>query len=164
MDDDVITALAQAMPKLKTLLLGDVPCSEISTGATVRGLAALAHHCPDLSILRVHFHVASLCTAPAIDGVTSMDRSASLQRGCALRELGVGEIRVAEESVPTIALTLVLIFPRLESIDYADRNWRKVLDAIYLSRKIVDYSSKEPPPILRVNCDTPPGATLKGGS
>jgi len=165
-DDDVITALAQAMPKLEFLLLGDAPCSEISIGVTVRGLAVLAHHCPDLSVLRVHFQVASLCAPPAIDGATPINKPGTLQRCCALGELEVGEIPVAEESVPTIALTLACIFPRIESIDCVDENWDKVMDAISLSRKIINYSSKNPAPsILRINRDTPlPGATLMGDS
>ena len=54
-DDDIITALARAMPRLQSLELGNPPCSEIPTGVTVKGLTALAHHCPDLSTLRVHF-------------------------------------------------------------------------------------------------------------
>jgi len=133
-DDNVITALAQAMPKLEFLLLGEAPCSEILTGVTVRGLAVLAHHCPDLSTLRVHFQVASLCTPQTIDWVAPVDRSATLQRGCALEELQVGEILVAEGSVPTIALTLAFIFPRIDSIDGVDEDWEKVIGAIRLSR------------------------------
>ena len=80
--------------------------------------------------LRVHFQVASLCTPPAINEVTPIDRSATLQKGCALRDLEVGEIPVAEESVLTIALTLALIFPHIESTDYVDENWEKVVDTI----------------------------------
>ena len=47
-DDDVITTLAQAMPSLKFLSLGNPPCSEFLTGVTARGLAVLAHHCQRL--------------------------------------------------------------------------------------------------------------------
>jgi len=143
-DDNVITVLARAMPKLEFLLLGEAPCSEIPTGVTVRGLTVLAHYCSDLSTLRVHFQVASLCTPPTIDWVTPIERSTTLQKGCALEELQVGEIPVAEGSVPTIALTLAFIFPRIDSIDGVDEDWENVMDTIRLSRQMVHYSSREP--------------------
>ena len=53
-DDDIITSLAQAMPKLETLRLGASPCGA-PVGATVKGLISLARLCPHLSNLRVHF-------------------------------------------------------------------------------------------------------------
>jgi hypothetical protein len=60
-------------------------------------------------------------------------------------ELEIGEIPVPEESVLTVALTLARIFPRIEYIDYVYESWEKVLDAICISRQIVDCSSKEHP-------------------
>jgi len=142
-DDDVITTLARTMPKLEFLWLGDQPCSEIPTGLTAKGLAVLAHHCPGLSTLCVHFHVASLNDPPAVGGVVPNARSAILQSGCTLTDLEVGEIPMLEEAVPTVALTLALIFPHIETVDYIDENWKKVLDAICLSREIINRSSKE---------------------
>jgi len=52
-DDNVITDLAQAMPKLEILQLGHPPC-ERGTGVTIKGLIALACGCLDLSALRIH--------------------------------------------------------------------------------------------------------------
>ena len=131
------------MPKLRFLRLGGTPCRDIPIGVTVEGLVALAHHCPDLSTLRVHFQVASLSAPPAM---TSNAGSSALRMNCSLAMLDVGEIRVQEESVVTVALTLVFIFPHIKEIDYVDENWEKVVDTIHLSRlsrRIVDYSSKE---------------------
>jgi len=142
-DDDVITGLARAMPKLETLELGDPPCREIPTGVTATGLVALAHHCPDLSSLRIHFQVASLSALPTISGMAPDARSTVPRRVCALRDLEVGEIPVPEESVLMIALTLVQIFPHIAAVDCKDGNWFKVVDAICVSRKFVGYSSKE---------------------
>ena len=144
-DDDTIANLARAMPKLEHLELGNTPCSEALTGVTAKGLLALAHHCPDLSVLRIHFQVDSLSTPPAIDEVNTDAGSATLRRSCALVELEVGGIVVAEEAVPTVAMTLALIFPRIESIDHIGESWKKVMNAISVSRKIVNYSSKDPP-------------------
>jgi len=144
-DDNIIVDLARAMPKLKSLELGDAPCSEIPTGVTAKGLIALAHHCPDLSTLRVHFQVDSLSDPPAIDGVTSNASSATPQTGSALWNLEVGRIPLPDESVSTVAATLALIFPRIKCIDYFYTNWQKVMDSISISRKIINYSSKNTP-------------------
>ena len=142
-DDDTILNLARTMPKLRFLRLGGTPCREIPIGVTVKGLVALAHHCPDLSTLRVHFQVASLSALPAM---TSNAGSYALRMNCSLATLDVGEIRVQEESVVTVALTLVFILPHIKEIDHVDETWEKVVDTIHrsrLSRRIVDCSSKE---------------------
>ena len=127
-DDDSIADLARAMPKLKRLALGDVPCGEIHTGVTAKALVALAHHCLGLSTLRIHFRVVSLSDVP--------------QRVCTLRNLEVGGMLLPDEMVLMVAVTLALIFPRIESTHCADMNWRQVTAAISISRKIVNYSSK----------------------
>jgi len=144
-DDAIVTDLARAMPKLEKLLLGDPPCRQIPTGVTVKGLVVLAYHCPDLSTLRVHFQVASLIVPPATIGSTSNIGRAALRRDCALAGLCVGEIPMPERSVLMVALTLVRIFPRIQILDSDGGGWRKVESAIRLSRKIVDFSSKQRP-------------------
>ena len=144
-DDDIITNLAQTMPKLDTLELGNPPCHEFPTGVTAQGLVVLAHHCSDLSALRIHFQVTSFCIAPAIPWTPPTAGPTTLRRDCALRNLEVGEIPMPDELVLMVALTLALIFPCIDYIDYIDENWEKVLNAIYLSRQIVIYSSKERP-------------------
>ena len=142
-DDDVIMNLARAMPKLETLQLGNSPCREIPIGVTVKGLVVLANHCPDLNELQIHFQVASLSAPPEIHEVIPHVRSTTIRRDCALRELNVGQIPMPEESVSMVALTLARIFPHLEAIDRIDENWEKVVDAICISREIIDYSGKE---------------------
>jgi len=163
-DDDVITNLARAMPRLRILELGDPPCHDISIGVTAKGLMILANHCPNLHTLCVHLQVDSLCVPPAISEVPPGTRFTALRRDCTLSDLVVGEIPLSEESVPTIALTLAHIFPHIESIDYSDENWDKVMDAICNSREIINRSSEEHPhSIPRSNLsDTSPGATLEG--
>ena len=164
-DDDVIMNLARTMPKLETLELGDPPCREIPIGVTIKGLMALSHHCPDLLILRVHFQVASLAAPATIFGMTSNYGSATPRGGCGLRNLEVGEIPVPEESVLVVALTLVHVFPCIASIDGNDENWVKVVDAIRLSRRIINCSSKHHPLRTTTNSnDTFPGAALGDGS
>ena len=141
-DDKIITDLAQAMPKLEVLALCEEPCDETSTGVTAKGLVALADHCLDLNTLRIHIQVASLSVPPASGGVTSNAGPTALQRDCGLTQLEVGSIPLPEESVLVVAMTLARIFPHIRYIDPTG-NWEKVLDAIELSRQIVDRSSKE---------------------
>ena len=147
-DDDVITDLARAMPGLETLQLGGIPCDWIVTGVTVKGLVALADHCPDLSGLCVHLQVATLGAASATVGMTSSNTEAPpLRRGSAFRILIVGDMPVPEESVPVVAQTLLHLFPRIAYIDYVDQSWKKVMGAISSSREpIVDSFGKEHPP------------------
>lgn len=82
-----------------------------------------------------------------------------------MRNLEVGEIPVPEESVLVVALTLVHVFPCIASIDGNDENWFKVVDAIHLSRRIINCSSKHHPLRTTNNSnDTFPGAALGDGS
>ena len=168
-DDNIVTNLARAMPKLETLQLGNGPCYPIHTGVTVEGLVALAHHCQNLAFLCVHFQVDSLIVPPTTAMITSNAGSTPLRRDCALRYLVVGIIPVPEESVLVVALTLARIFPRIERIESVENDdWEKVMDTISLSRKIIDFSGKQSTPLpLRYtyNLDgTSPGATLKSDS
>ena len=156
-DDDIITNLARAMPKLQTLQLGEPPCSKIPIGITVKGLVVLANRCLDLYDLQIHFQVASLSTPVAIHRMTSNVESTARRRDCGLSELVVGEIPMPDDSVSVVALTLARIFPHLGYIDYVDENWEKVLDAISISKEIVDYSGKEATSLhLEVTLVTPP--------
>jgi hypothetical protein len=113
------------MPKLETLRLGEGPC-QTPTGVTAKGLAVLAHHCPDLSSLSIHFRVDSFHALPAIAGTPHVGTAAP-RRDCALTDLSVGQIPMPEESVLMVALTLVRIFPNISWIEYKyNENWEKV--------------------------------------
>lgn len=92
MDDGIIVVLAWAMPKLKTLQLGDQPCRETPTGVTAKGLVALAHYRQNIV----------------------------MRSDCDLAELEAGRIYVPSESLLLIALTLARIFPRSSCIDSVD--------------------------------------------
>ena len=138
-DDDIIIDLSRAMPKLEYLTLGDKPCHPFAGGVTAKGLMALSYNCPNLSFLCVHFQVASLSDPPTgLETTRDVRRSVS----CALTDLEVGEIPMPEESVLVVALTLLRIFPRIETFSYIDDGWEKVEDMIRRSNQIVDCSSK----------------------
>ena len=132
--DDIIISLSQEMPKLKTLKLGDGPCRQFTGGVTVNGLVVLAQNCPNLSLLRIHFQVASLCIPPASPGMTPGAESTVLRADCALTDLEVGDICFPKESVLMVALTLLRIFPQISRIYHNDGGWEKVWNAIYNSR------------------------------
>ena len=141
-DDDIVIDISRAMPELKHLELGIGPCCVFTGGATAKGLVALAHNCPNLSCLSVHFQVASLSDPP-----TGLERSydagySASWTGCALTKLEVGEMLGPEESAPMVALTLLRIFPRLEDINFMDEGWEEVRDMIRCSKRILDCSSK----------------------
>lgn len=138
-NDDTVIDLARAMPKLVTLHLGYHPCRNVSTGITVRGLVALAHHCSHLEILCVHFRVYTLSTPPATPLANSRAIPPPL-RDCALTDLLVGETPMPRSIASRVAMTLFRIFPRLTDIVHRDDGWEEVLDAIHLSREIVDSS------------------------
>ena len=143
-DDGIVIDLSRAMPKLQSLMLGDEPCHPFTGGVTTKGLVALAHNCPNLSSLRVHFQVAGL-SDPSMGFETVRDtRYSASWRGCALTKLEVGWIPVSERSAPMVALTLLRIFPRIESIIFGEGNdkWGEIEDMICRSKQIVDRSSK----------------------
>ena len=82
-DDDIVVDLARAVPKLEIRRIGRTPC-ETPTGVTAKGLAALAHYCPRLSELRIHFQVTGLDLL-AIPQAASSGESTMPREDCALR-------------------------------------------------------------------------------
>ena len=142
-DDEIITDIARAMPGLETLRLGGSPC-ETSTGVTTKGLATLAHCCPRLSRLCIHFQVVSL-DPPVIPRTIYDGRPTVPREACALIEFDVGEIPVPEESTLMVALTLLRIFPHIEYIKYSGGGaWGKVSTAIHRSKQLVHHSGEKP--------------------
>ena len=141
-DDDIITDLARAMPKLENLQFGNRPCAA-SSGVTTKGLVALARYCPHLSGLSIHFQVATLGLSE-IPQTTPHNRQTTPREGCALAHLYVGSMHLPEESTLVVAQVLLRIFPSLEHIDYADQSWKKVADAFAISGQLVDRVGKKP--------------------
>jgi len=96
-DDNIIINLSRAMPKLNSLKLGGNPCRQFTTCVIAKGLVALAHHCPNLLKLRVHFQATSLSTLPECPEITPNVESAALCMDYALTDLIVGEIPAPED-------------------------------------------------------------------
>ena len=142
-DDNSLIDLSQAMPGLQVLHLGSVPCRQFTGGATAKGLMALSHNCPNLSGLIVHFQVTTLSDPPTDLETTRGAGYLAPWTGCALTELEAGEILVPDGSTSTVALTLLRIFPQIETIAFYDEGWGKVEDVIKCSKGIIDYLSKQ---------------------
>ena len=133
-DDNMITDLARAMPRLKTLRLGDMPC-EASTGITIKGLTALARHCRHLSELRIHFRADTIVEAVTSQETPSFpDAVAMLHSDCALTLLEVGRIPIPETGAATVAKGLIQIFPRLRNIQSFGGQWSIVALKVWFSR------------------------------
>lgn len=115
-DDDIITIVAQAMPRLEILCLGGEPC-RTPTGVTAKGLSALAYRCPRLYGLRIHFQVASLDPL-AIPRVISGGEPTIPRGDCALRHLFAGEMSIPGESTLAVARTLIRIFPHISYVHF----------------------------------------------
>ena len=147
-DDSVAVSIAQAMPRMEILRLGREPCSN-PTGLTLKGLVALAHHCPQLSKLRVHLHLEELAEAMTRTNPMSLSEPVAIPRmECALTELQVGEAPFPPEASLTIALALVQLFPRIHTIEYLNSPWKSVVDSITLFNNVgghIYHTSKMPP-------------------
>ena len=143
-DDDIITDLARAMPKLEVLQIGEFPCWT-PTGVTARGLAALARYCPHLSSLRIHFQASSLDPSN-FPQVAPGDQSTNPPEGCALTCLDVGRIPLPEDSALKVTRTLLRIFPRLDRIEHnRGKDWEKVVHALNVSRQLTGHLGKKLP-------------------
>ena len=135
-DDNIITTLAQAMPKLETLKLGGAPC-RTTTGATVKGLIILASHCPHLSKLRIHFQAVTLADAATSAGTTAPpgDGPAVQWEDCVLTDLEVGNAPVTSRA-SMVALTLLGIFPHISNVKYINSGWESVAETVKKFRQI----------------------------
>ena len=143
--DDVIAAIARAMPKLEVLRLGGTPCQAV-TGATVKRLIEPSSRCPRLSELRIHFQAGSLVDAArkARKPLFLDDGPVDQPEDCALKILEVGETPIpldSARSVPTIALFLLQIFPRIISIEFDKFNleWEQVAETLQDFRQFGAY-------------------------
>jgi hypothetical protein len=137
-EDDVII-LAQAMPQLEILKLGEEPCATTS-GIGLKGLVALAFHCPKLSRLRVHLRVRGLVEAvnnPVIPGLP-VNAAIIPKTKCALTNLEVGETPIEQDELFAVALTLAQVFPQISSIWYGDEQWEEVETMIVLIKRVGD--------------------------
>jgi len=82
------------------------------------------------------------CHDKGTHGVVPNAGPAASWTDCALEVLCVGETPMPEGSELVVALTLLRVFPRLNSIVF-DEGWEEVENTINRSRRIIDRSSKQ---------------------
>jgi len=151
-DDEIIITLAQAMPKLEVLQLGNTPC-EAPSDVTVQGLIALAHHCLGLSKLCIHFQTSSLILELADQVIPPLDGTPRPPWGdCALTSLEVGHIPMPTQYMLPVSLTLLRIFPHLLNIEFIDDGWRWVACTIGVSKQIDSIVYRSGGPHLPYPC------------
>ena len=109
--------LASALPRLKTLLLGE-PYLFGTCNTTVASLLSISVHCPDLTALKTHFNTRTIVSdmQRLLDGGAGRDKAK-----CKLRGLSVGYSppRVGGEDLETVVMGFKAIFPHLRFLmDY----------------------------------------------
>ena len=138
-DDNIITDLVRAMPKLELLKLCDELCNT-PAGVTVKGLFALSRGCRHLIDLRIHFQTDSFVEAVAspetpfpFEGETTVRR-----QDCALRNLNVGQISIPERAEFIVTMTLLQNFPHLLNIRPPGVGWVDVAGNVMAFQRIVE--------------------------
>ena len=115
--------LAAALPRLEDLKLG-YPCHFNSCATTIASLASISVHCPDLTVLQVHFNTRTIVSdmQRLLDGVAGRGKAK-----CKLRNLSVGflPLEVGEEDVKNVTVGLKVIFPCLTDLEDFSGTWYK---------------------------------------
>ena len=125
LNNDNVTELAVALPRLDSLLLG-YPCGENTCATTVACLLPISVHCPGLRSLGIHFNTTNL-----IDDLKSISEDPRFQElrslgKCTLSCLGVYDtpLTIDESDFETVACGTTVIFPNLERCNgWEEVNW-----------------------------------------
>ena len=130
-----LAQLAEALPQLVQLLLGDVPCRSPVREVTLAGLLPFSVHCVHLEILQVHFSALDIPTDIPDDALSQpSDWAPPSPNHCRLSQLVVGSLPISTSgrSPMIIAYFLQQTFPRLSKILYTGHNspWKEVQENI----------------------------------
>jgi hypothetical protein len=132
LNDDNVTELAMALPRLQSLLLG-CPCFENICATTVTCLLPISVHCVKLTTLAIHFNTTNI-----VDDLKNISEGARFQElrslpRCKLTELHVYQIPLPldEPGFGAVAHGMADIFPALQHCEGFHEGWDG------LSRRIV---------------------------
>ena len=141
LSDENLEALVKAMPKLKSLCLGSIPCSH-PANTTLKSLVSIAKYCKYLDELVIHTNVETIIAGvPQYDN-WGEDRTLEALNptlvGCPLRNIIFGPCFIPGEQrgAVTFALTLLRLFPSLvratafHPTPETDPQWELVDDVI----------------------------------
>ena len=131
LNDSIISELAMALPRLRSLFLGGHPCKTAASDVTVASLVALSASCINLDFLGLHFD--------ANDIVTRHTHASSRihKSTCGLRTLSVGSqpLSSTNDDILLVTFTILHIFPHVENIISNSGPWKQVERGIQLFRK-----------------------------
>ena len=130
LEDSIICELAKALPRLKSLKLGGVPCKVFTPNVTIESLAALSTNCVDLDFLQLHFDANKLVSSGSYTDYQSRTFTSRL------RTLSVGSQPLPSDNknIILIAFALIRIFPHVEELSHAEGAWKQVKLGIGLLR------------------------------
>ena len=139
MDDDV-EILAIALPRLKSLQLGET-CSYNTCTTTIVSLMSISIHCLDIITLQTHFNTKNIIgdIEHLFNGGAGHDKVK-----CKVRDLFVEKLplRVDAEGMKTVAVVLQVIFPHLThlTITGSSPRWSKLTTQMGLRYYPQDHS------------------------
>lgn len=138
--DGSLTQLAEALPQLVELFLGDVPCRSPARGITLAGLHPLSTHCVNLETLQIHFDALDTPMDVPEDVLSKLpDQLPPNSNYCHLFRLVVGGLPVSAsaKSPAIVAYLLHQMFPRLSKIlrTVEDSPWKEVQEYIDVFQK-----------------------------
>jgi len=124
LNNDDVTKLAIALPRLESLLLGH-PCYEDTCATTVACLLPISIHCVKLRKLEIHFNTTNI-----VDDLKNISEDPRFQElrslpRCTLTYLRTGQMPLAldEPDFEMVANGMVDIFPSLECCAGAEETW-----------------------------------------
>ncbi|KAF9650915.1 hypothetical protein BDM02DRAFT_3127417 [Thelephora ganbajun] len=135
-----LARLAEALPHLVELFLGDAPCASPARGITLAGLRPLSDHCTHLKTLQVHFSAHDVRLDIPDDALSNPSDQPPLgPNHCHLFQLVVGRLPISTsgKSPLIVAYFLHQMFPRLSKILWVDRNspWKQVQEHVDMFQK-----------------------------
>jgi len=131
LNDSIISELAIALPRLRSLSLGCSPCGAAPSDVTVASLVALSANCVNLDFLRLHFNANDIITRH------TRTNSRTHKSTCGLRTLSVGSqpLPFGNDDILLVIFTIVHIFPHLETILSDGGAWERVGRGVQLFQK-----------------------------
>ena len=123
--DDALGRLAESLPQLVELFLGNLPCGSPAPGIMLACLFPLSIHCLQLETPQVHFSVLDIPTKIP-DGVLSKpsDQMPLAPNHCRLVQIVVGRLLITSSGKPLLSVAFFLhqMFPMLSKIVHTTRD------------------------------------------
>ena len=149
LSDEDLDELVKALPKLKSLRFGCIPCDHPADN-TIKTLVSIAKHCKHLDELLIHINVEAIINEVAQrenwgDGLIFQDPF-SPSGGCPVRNITLGRYPIPDlQGAIQFAVVLTQLFPRLNAVtsspfpyDHTQPLWQLVSCFITTYRRNID--------------------------